>query len=276
MKLKKKVVIPLFIVLLLATAWTALFKPRLLPKPIQRHLFADWMIQEERRTDPAIGHLGGIPVSIPRPYAHFLEYDGDPSFTEPRKGPRPERTFESGIRSFGFKVHYPDMEVTSATNLDKQKQESIYTSMWLTVGVNSNSAYGGKEFPTGSVRSIQFKKYKYERHNTKYYDLETYVPVNVDDEARKKGNGAADMFDYNIYYHKNARGQVDTYIKCINVSHEAAPCEQVFNLFPAMAADVSVSYRRELLKHWQEIQLSVSKSIIGFKATNSQFQNNQK
>lgn len=60
MKLKKKVVIPLFIVLLLATAWMALFKPRLLPKPIQRHLFADWMIQEERRTDPAVGHLGGF------------------------------------------------------------------------------------------------------------------------------------------------------------------------------------------------------------------------
>ncbi len=60
MKLKKKVVIPLFVVLLLATAWMALFKPRLLPKPIQRHLFADWMIQEERRTDPAVGHLGGF------------------------------------------------------------------------------------------------------------------------------------------------------------------------------------------------------------------------
>ncbi|MEF9387280.1 hypothetical protein V4890_16890 [Ralstonia solanacearum species complex bacterium KE056] len=69
MRLKKKVVIPLFIVLLLAAAWTVLFKPQLLPKPIQRHLFADWMIQEEHRTDPAIGHLGGIPVSIPRSYA---------------------------------------------------------------------------------------------------------------------------------------------------------------------------------------------------------------
>nr|CUV42086.1 conserved exported protein of unknown function [Ralstonia solanacearum] len=117
MKLKKKVVIPLFIVLLLATAWTALFKPRLLPKPIQRHLFADWMIQEERRTDPAVGHLGGIPVSIPRPYAHFLEYDGDPGFTEPRKGPRPERTFESGIRSFGFEVHYPTSLYTISRSL---------------------------------------------------------------------------------------------------------------------------------------------------------------
>lgn len=67
MKLKKKVVIPLFIVLLLATAWMALFKPRLLPKPIQRHLFADWMIQEERRTDPAVGHLGGFRSPSPGP-----------------------------------------------------------------------------------------------------------------------------------------------------------------------------------------------------------------
>ncbi len=67
MKLKKKVVIPLFIVLLLATTWMALFKPRLLPKPIQRHLFADWMIQEERRTDPAIGHLGGFRSPSPDP-----------------------------------------------------------------------------------------------------------------------------------------------------------------------------------------------------------------
>ena len=274
MKLKKKVVIPLFIVLLLATAWTALFKPRLLPKPIQRHLFADWMIQEERRTDPAVGHLGGIPVSIPRPYAHFLEYDGDPGFTEPRKGPRPERTFDSGIRSFGFEMHYPDMEVASAINLDKQVRKNIYTSPLLRVGINSNSFYGGKDFPLGSVQTIKFKKYRYERSDKKNYELETYIPINVDENERHKGGGAADMFDYNIYYHKDATGRVDTYIKCINASHETAPCEQVFNLFPKIAADVSVTYRRGLLKDWREIQSSVSKVIFGFKKTNTQDQRN--
>ncbi|MDO3524302.1 hypothetical protein [Ralstonia pseudosolanacearum] len=274
MKLKKKVVIPLFIVLLLATAWMALFKPRLLPKPIQRHLFADWMIQEERRTDPAIGHLGGIPVSIPRPYAHFLEYDGDPGFTEPRKGPRPERTFESGIRSFGFKVHYPDMEVASAANLDKQKSESIYTSTWLSIGISSNSDYPGQHYPEGQVLGMDNRHYKYKQTNTSEYGLETYVPINVDETARKKGSGAADMFDYNIYYYKNSSGRIDAYITCINVKHEAAICEHQFNLFPDMKAGVSINYRRSLLKDWREIQSSVSNVIFGFKKTNTQDQHN--
>ncbi|MGA4400483.1 hypothetical protein ACI2S1_18100 [Ralstonia nicotianae] len=274
MKLKKKVVIPLFIVLLLATTWMALFKPRLLPKPIQRHLFADWMIQEERRTDPAIGHLGGTPVSIPRPYAHFLEYDGDPGFTEPRKGPRPERTFDSGIRSFGFEVHYPDMEVASLANLDKRKQENIYTSAWLSVGISSNNDYPGQYYPEGQVLDMENRHYKYKRADKNEYGLETYVPINADEEARRKGGGAANMFDYNIYYHKDERGHVDTYIRCINVAHEAAPCRQMFNLYPAMKAGITVGYRRGLLKDWREIQSSVSKVIFGFKATNTQDQHN--
>ncbi|WP_247538721.1 hypothetical protein [Ralstonia pseudosolanacearum] len=268
MKLKKKVVIPLLILLLLATAWTVIVKPRLLPKSIQRHLFADWITQEEHRADPAIGHLGGVPVSIPRPYAHFLEYDGDPSFTEPRKGPRPDRTFESGLRSFGFQVHYPDMEVASITNLDKQKRENIYTSTWLSVGVSSNSDYPGQYYPEGQVLGMNDKKYKYERIGVNEYGLETYIPINVDEGARKKGGGAADMFDYNIYYHKDTTGRVDTYIRCINVTHEAAPCKQMFNLYPEMKASITVGYRRDLLKDWREIQSSVSKIVLGFKTNN--------
>lgn len=274
MKLKKKVVIPLFIVLLLATAWTVLFRPRLLPKPIQRHLFADWMIQEERRTDPAIGHLGGIPVSIPRPYAHFLEYDGDPGFTEPRKGPRPERTSGSGIRSFGFEVHYPDMEVATTANLDKQKHESIYTSMWLNVSITSNSDYFGKYYPEGQVAGMDNNKYKYKKSSDDEYGLETYIPIDVDKAARKKGNGAADMFDYNIYYHQDKTGHVDTYIRCINVSHDAAPCTHMFNLYPEIEASITVGYRRGLLKDWREIQSSVSQTILSFKSNHTQNKNN--
>lgn len=69
--------------------------PQAHPMPLIRKL----VIQEKRRADPAVGHLGRISASIPRCCAHFLEYYGDPFFTEPRKGPRPERMFESGIRT---------------------------------------------------------------------------------------------------------------------------------------------------------------------------------
>ncbi len=82
------------------------------------------------------------------------------------------------------------------------------------------------------------------------------------------------MFDYNVYYHKDASGRVDTYIRCINVGHEAAPWRQMFNLYPAMKAGITVGYRRGLLKDWREIQSSVSKVIFGFKATNTQDQRN--
>ena len=268
--MKKKLIISLAIGLLIAGFMVVVMKPRLLPKPVQRHLFADWMVEEERRTEPAIGHLGGVPVSIPRDYAHFLEYDGDPGFMEQGKGPRPERTFASGIRAFGFEVNYPDMRVASRENADERRNNSIYTSMWLRVGVSSGQDYGsdGKNAPGVYVQGMKdgFKKYKYERAGVNEYGLETYVPVGVDEAARKKGGGAADFADYNIYYHTDATGRVDTYIECHNDSHEAAPCKQKFNLFPEVAAHITVSYRRGLLKDWREIQSSVSKVILGFKA----------
>ena len=48
-------------------------------------------------------------VRIPRHYAEYVEYDGDPGFGEKRKGPVPERTFESKLSSFGMDVRFPDM-----------------------------------------------------------------------------------------------------------------------------------------------------------------------
>ncbi|MCT7317437.1 hypothetical protein N5I87_15630 [Ralstonia sp. CHL-2022] len=269
MKMRKQVVL-LAIGLIVAGFVVVVMKPRLLSKPVQHLLFADWMVEEERRTGPAIGQLGGVPVSIPRDYAHFLEYDGDPGFMEQRKGARPERTFASSIRAFGFEVHYPDMRVPSSNTVEERRNSGIYTSMWLRVGVSSGQDYGsdGKNAPGVYVRGMKdgFKKYKYERTGVNEYGLETYVPINVDEAARQKGRGAADFADYNVYYHTDATGRVDTYIECHNDSHEAAPCKQKFNMFPEMAAHISVSYRRGLLKDWREIQSSVSKVILGFEA----------
>ena len=47
-----------------------------------------------------IGDLGGMKVRIPRHYAEYVTYDDDPGFGEKRKGGRPERTFDSRLRSF--------------------------------------------------------------------------------------------------------------------------------------------------------------------------------
>lgn len=95
------------------------------------------------------------------------------------------------------------MEVASVANLDKRKQESIYTSTWLSVGISSNNDYPGQYYPEGQVLGMENRHYKYKRADRNEYGLETYVPINVDEEARRKGGGAADMFDYNVYYHKD-------------------------------------------------------------------------
>ena len=61
--------------------------------------FRDSWVFKENQTGSIIGELGGVPVSIPKPYAHFVEYENDPHFLKPRKGEPPKRTYQSKLRS---------------------------------------------------------------------------------------------------------------------------------------------------------------------------------
>ena len=56
--------------------------------------FASFYPVKQDRTGPVVGELGGHAVSIPRPYADFLEYDGDPHWLERKNGNPP--IFEAG------------------------------------------------------------------------------------------------------------------------------------------------------------------------------------
>ena len=44
------------------------------------------------RSEFVIGDLGGMPVKIPRYFASYVEYDGDPGFGEKRPSSPPIRT----------------------------------------------------------------------------------------------------------------------------------------------------------------------------------------
>jgi hypothetical protein len=224
------------------------------------------------KTD-AIGHLGGVPVVIPKEFANFLEYDDDPGFLEKRKGEKPKRTFESGIRSFGFDVRYPDMApVNDQTWRDKRK-ENIHTTMWMSVGINSNSHYLDRNPAQMAVFAkvrLENSKllHRYEERPEKIYGLTAYVPVDVDVSSRDLDSTLPNVGDDNIYIHYVKDG-VDAYIKCSNRNHEAAPCEHLFGLTPVLKASVSVVYRKGLLLHWREIQDSVTRVILGFRVDTS-------
>lgn len=224
---------------------------------------------QEDRHEPTIGMLGGVPVSIPKPYANFVEYDGDREWMETNKGASPTRTFASKLSSFGFELRFPHMEVMSDTTTLHASKEDVYSTMRMRVGVNSNSAYGSAgdtalEAYISSIPSQQGHPYRFEKLPEAHYGLTGYTSVGVD-VTRRNVIGMADMNDKNIYFHRDQKGKADAYIECSNMLHAAARCELRFNMLPEMHGLVSVNFRKELLPHWREIQSSVHTVILGFR-----------
>lgn len=266
----KLVLLAVAAIILTAALWKGWLVYQAYSGPFER--LSDSWVFKENREGPVIGDLGGVPVSIPKPYANFVEYDGDPHFLEKRKGPIPKRTHESKLASFGFEVRYPDMANVNEETASERRQKNIHNTMWMRVGVNSHSAYGGAgdEFLDKRVLAITDPKahrYAYKPLPEKVHGLIGYYPVGPDESKRLQQVGGADMNDVNLYYFQSETGQTDTYIECSNMAHAAAQCEQVFNLRPEMRIHVTVGYRRDLLPHWREIQSSVSKVILGFRVS---------
>jgi hypothetical protein len=240
------------------------------PSPIS-NLNDSWVLKENRN-GPVIGHLGGAPVAIPKPFAHFVEYDGDPHFMERRKGPPPKRTYQSGLASFGFEIRYPDMAALTDQTEPQKKTETIYTTTWLDVGIHANSIYGGDTALEAYIQSIVYGKnpfppYRYEKLPEQVYGLTGYTPIGFD-ISKRSGTGTS-YSDRNIYFHRTPDGTADAYIECSNVEHAAAPCELKFNTLPEMRVQVDVGFRKGLLPHWQEIRSSVKQVILGFRVNPS-------
>jgi hypothetical protein len=220
-----------------------------------------------------VGHLGGVPVRLPPGYGLFREYDGDPGFGEKRQGPVPPRTYESGLRSFGFELLFPEMKDNdwiAAGHAD------IFTSMWLDVGIQSNSAYFKHDTSMTRYANISLdlrkKTHRFAELPDKPYGLVGYTPLDPKPGARtpvwklKPGeNSPVDPDDMNIYFHYTEDGEVDTYIECGNIEHEAIGCDEEFLLTPEMKVRVTVHFRRGLLPHWREIKEGVSRTLLGFR-----------
>lgn len=231
-----------------------------------------------KSTDPVIGDLGDVPVVIPRSFARFVEYDADPHFMERKGWSSPERTFQSGLRSFGFEVRYPDM---ASVEVQTPAEKDIFTTMWMRVGISTGEDYGDdKGLNRTKTRYLSQDRpclsrnhcYIYKPLPEKIHGLTGYTPTGsgVDLERRNIESGrGADMRDKNIYFFQDDSGRVTTLIECSNMTHAAALCQQFFNLSPVMKAHISVSYRKGLLPHWQQIQQSVSELLYSFEANPS-------
>jgi hypothetical protein len=218
-----------------------------------------------------VGDLGGMPVTIPRHMAEFVEYEGDPGWGEKREGPVPERTHQSKLTSFGVQFRYPDMATLSGPEMWQDKNsKSIFNTDWMRFGITTGKRYPGlgdgwlDRRTNSTLNAVEIGHYIYVKQPKDEYGLQFYQKVN-------KNTGQVDekmiTIDAHLFIARNTNGQVTSYIECSTVQHHAAPCRHSFSLeFQGVSAQVKVSYRRPMLEHWQDIQNKVTDIILGFKA----------
>lgn len=220
-----------------------------------------------------VGILGGQPVRLPRYAVHLVEYDGEPSWSPSKNAARRSET--SGIKSFGFDARYPDMKMIDSYATEKeQKSQSIYTSMWLSVGVTSGEIYLKDGFLDREfaclVRSTAPPRCNtvwwgndYERLPKSEHGLTVYALKGLEPKSGQPAREQKNTKD--VFVAKDKQGRVRTYISCSNVGHEAAPCGHNFSMeYEGMHAFVYLKYRRGLLPHWQDIQTKVTQAMLGF------------
>jgi hypothetical protein len=221
--------------------------------------------------DNYVGHLGGVPVKIPRPYGRFLEYDGDPHFMEKRKGAAPKRDYSSGIRGFAFEVHFPDMAVLDVRNRDATPKETMTTRRWMRVLVWANSDFE-VDSETYMVRLTNEVKVTgvdpYREEPEPVYGLRSFSKIK-DSEKHVGGSGER------RYLEVGGDGKTLTHISCTVSVYASSSCSMIFVLDPAMHAKVQVSFRKGLLEDWREIKRSASEVMLGFVVANEQVKESQ-
>ncbi len=215
-----------------------------------------------------VGDLGGVPVNIPRHFANYVEYEGDPGWGEKRKGLKPKRTHQSKLTSFGYYTRFPDMAGESSFELVKDKSSySIHTTPWIDVGITTGNIYPGDGFLDRRAAAMKNNSSRYEQYEqlpSPEHGLTVYAPAGVDpktDKPYREHDYAKDVF-----LHRDNTNRVDTYIDCRNRLRGLQTCEHSFSLEPYMHAKVYVVYRRTQLPHWREIQQAVTQQILSFKA----------
>ena len=219
-----------------------------------------------------VGDLGGMKVTIPRHMAEYVEYDGDPTWGEKRKGPPPVRTHESKLASFGFDVRYPDMAGLSSPAMreSKKKQKARETS-WLRVGIGTGEIFPGDGFMDRWVHMTlergdkTYWRSNYEKLPNPEHGLEVWALKGIDPKTGLPYREHRDA--KNLYIVRDSSGHVLTRIRCSSWMQTSTACTQSWSLeAEGVRALIEVMYRPDFRAHWQDIQHKVTQVILGFKA----------
>jgi hypothetical protein len=227
-----------------------------------------------------VGDLGGMPVRIDRHIVRLVEYDGDPGWGPPRKGPPPERTHASRLASFGFHVRYPDMRSLDEAEMraDYERYHPIMKPVeyglkdkdpWLDGGISSGNRYPGHGFLDRLYRSSLLNPDRqpgiseFVPEPSPVKDLDLYVLSGTDPATGNAWRYERSWSDR--YVHRDRQGKVTTYIRCSyqTANRQPTSCTQEWSMEGhGLSMVVEVTYRHGLLPQWQDIQTKVSDFVL--------------
>ncbi|WP_443115760.1 hypothetical protein [Herbaspirillum seropedicae] len=239
------------------------------------------MVMAQYTPKDVVGDLGGMKVVIPRGVAELVEYDDDPGWGEKRKGPRPVRTSESKLASFGFYVRYPDMATFADPEMRKDYEKYGTREWafnhgirggdpWLNPGVLSGTSYPGDGFldrrsveldvPIGRLSWEKFDKLPQKEHGLTIYRVKG-IEADLADPQKELDFSVKD-----VYVYRNQAGKVTTYIACRPKALYSSACMHTWSMEDkGVHAKVYVSYGPEKRKNWREIQKMITQVILGFR-----------
>lgn len=219
---------------------------------------------------PFIGDLGGVPVEIPHYYVDaFITYDGDPDFWGGKFHTRPkqsERTYSSKMSSFGIEARYPYMvgKSTNALYQEWLEDRDSPSSKWIDIRIASGEDYqegGLHRIAEGWIDPYPDAFRNYTRMPDKVIGgevMEVYMVLGKNPKTQVPYRHNAD----DIFIQRDKQtAQVKTYIKCSSRNVPTPPCTHYFELEPKMAARAIVSYPRQMLPYWKDIQAK-SKALV--------------
>jgi len=236
--------------------------------------FGARMVSAQYTPRDVVGDMGGMPVTIPRHMAEFVEYEGDPGWGEKRQGPVPERTHASKLTSFGVQFRYPDMATLSSAAMWKDKGSKAHNPNWMSFGVRTGNRYPGDGFLERGLHTAinglgQYVWDSYEKLPGQEYGLDMYVLKGIDNKTGRPNREVVDVPPGDTFVAKNSNGKIIADIRCSNRPYPAiSSCTHTFSMeMNGVQAQIDVNYLRAMLPHWQDIQDKVGSMLLSFKPT---------
>ena len=222
-----------------------------------------------------IGDLGGVPVNLPSATVQFVEYRDSPGWDmdKLRTYRPPVRDYQSVLISFGFSFRNHDKQLYDSKN-PKIRQEyeeentRHYEDDWIRVSV---SHYGTNENALNDLFKGIFNDWSnitghpYAPTGEMHYGLQYFIVPGNDPKTdipwRQFRGGIND-----IYIYQNEQGRVLSFIRCANNDVTAPPCSHQFEFPSFMKIRVSLSYGRQNLSKWRELEKNAISFLSSFRA----------